>query len=151
MDGRDPVRLLVDTGAASTFLNWKGVSDLNLSESSPQIERNTESLGAMGADNMALQLTHRYILQRRWNLVGKSTARINGAGSENYTPGLSLRGTDYFNTGGVNLDIGDLPVLDALKGDGVGGILGADLLMMCDVVRFCGLNGRSPTMILMKK
>jgi len=49
---------------------------------------------------------------------------------------------------GINIDIGDLPVLEALKGDGVGGILGADLLMMCDLVRFSGMNKRSPTVTL---
>ena len=84
---------------------------------------------------MALQLTHRFVLKRRWNLITENA----------YSPaGIEL---DVKN-GGVNVDIGDLPVLETLKGDGVGGILGADLLMLCDVVRFGGLNGRSPTMTL---
>jgi hypothetical protein len=87
-----------------------------------------------GADNMALQLTHRFLLKRRWNLSTENA----------YSPaGLSC-------SDGINIDIGDLPVLEALKGDGVGGILGADLLMMCDLVRFRGMNERSPTMTLWK-
>ncbi|KAL7464052.1 hypothetical protein ACHAXS_006761 [Conticribra weissflogii] len=146
LDGRGPVRLLVDTGAASTFLNWKGVADMGLSKtSSPQIERNRDAIGAMGADNLALELTHRYVLKRRWNLVGNGIA---GGSGGSYLPGMSLRGTSF--SAGINVDIGDLPVLEALRGEGVGGILGADLLMMCDMVRFRGLNGRSPSLILMK-
>ncbi|KAL7535375.1 hypothetical protein ACHAXR_011128 [Thalassiosira sp. AJA248-18] len=140
LDGRGPVKLLVDTGAAGSFLNWKGVSDMRLSTSSPQIEPIREQIGAMGADNMALKLTHRFTLKRRWNLVAEN----NAVGD--FCPGIGLRDNER-----SDIDISDLPVLEGLKGDGVGGILGADLLMMCDVVRFCGLNGSSPTMILMKQ
>ena len=140
LDGRGPVRLLVDTGAASSFLNWKGVTDMKLSSSSPQIEPIREQIGAMGADNLALKLTHRFKLKRRWNTVAEN----NAVGD--FCPGIGLRDDEFFD-----IDIADLPVLETLKGDGVGGILGADLFMMCDVVRFCRLNGRSPTMILMKQ
>mmetsp|Transcript_13663 Transcript_13663/g.29617 ORF Transcript_13663/g.29617 Transcript_13663/m.29617 type:complete len:527 (-) Transcript_13663:181-1761(-) len=139
LDGRGPIKLVVDTGAASSFLNWKGVSDMRLSLSSPQIEPLRERIGAMGADNMALELTHRFTLQRRWNLV----AQNNAVGD--FCPGIGLGENER-----SNIDISDLPVLEALKGDGVGGILGADLLMMCDVVRFTGLNRGSPEMILIK-
>lgn len=139
LDGRGPVKLLVDTGAASSFLNWKGVSDMRLSSSSPQIEPLRDQIGAMGADNMALRLTHRFTLKRRWNLVAEN----NAVGD--FCPGIGL--SDDVQS---DIDISDLPVLDALKGEGVGGILGADLLMMCDVVRFTGLNGGTPAMILMK-
>jgi len=139
LDGRGPVKLLVDTGAASSFLNWNGVSQMKLSSSSPQIETIQGQLGAMGADNMALQLTHRYKVKRRYNLVADSNAVP--------LPGIGLDEDQV-----CNVDIGDLPVLETLKSDDVGGILGADLLMMCDVVRFSGLNGGgSPTMILMKQ
>ena len=104
-----------------------------------------EAIGAMGADNLALRLTHRYRLRRRWNLVAENTS----------LGGLGLAGVEMREGGGEgdgrNIDIGDLPVLEALGGDGVGGILGADLLMMCDVVRFSGLNTGSPTMILMQR
>ena len=137
LDGRGPVKLLVDTGAASSFLNWNGVSQMKLSSSSPQINPIQDSIGAMGADNMALQLTHRYKVKRRYNLVAENNAVP--------LPGIGLDEV-------CNVDIGDLPVLETLKSDDVGGILGADLLMMCDVVRFSGLNGGgSPTMILMKQ
>jgi len=88
---------------------------------------------------MALQLTHRYKVKRRYNLVAENNNAIP-------LPGIGLDGEV------CNVDIGDLPVLETLKSDDVGGILGADLLMMCDVVRFSGLNGGgSPTMILMKQ
>lgn len=142
LDGRGPVKLLVDTGAASTFMNWNGVAQLGYSSASEQIEPIRDRIGAMGADNTALQLTHRYILKRRWNIKPKDQAE--GV----YSPGVGLRGTE-FDTG-INVDIGDLPVLDALRSDGAGGILGADLLMMCDVVRFIGLNGSSPRIIMLK-
>lgn len=133
LGGRGPVSMLVDTGAASTFLNWNGVSQLNLSRESPLINPIAASIGAMGADNMALQLTHRFVL-KRWNLSTENA----------YSP-AGLPCLD-----GVNIDIGELPVLEQLKGDGVGGILGADLLMMCDVVRFSGMNAGSPTITLWK-
>jgi hypothetical protein len=142
LDGRGPVKLLIDTGAASTFLNWKGVADLGLTSSSPQIQPIRDEIGAMGADNTALRLTHRYTLKRRWNIGGKNSDKGE------YAPGIGVRGTEF--SSGINIDIGDLPVLDALKSDGAGGILGADLLMMCDVVRFVGLNGRRPRVALMK-
>lgn len=141
LDGRGPVKLLVDTGAASSFLNWKGVSDMKLSSSSPQIDPIRDQIGAMGADNMALKLTHRFKLKRRWNVVAE-----NNAGG-NFCPGIALQDNQF-----SDVDIADLPVLETLKEDGVGGILGADLLMMCDVMRFSGLDGaRTPTMILMKQ
>jgi hypothetical protein len=140
LDGRGPVRMLVDTGAASTFLNRKGVADMKLSlSSSPQIDMiRGEQIGAMGADNVALQLTHRFILKRRWNLVVSDNTLP--------CPGIKLNQSEV-----SNIDIGELPVLETLVRDGVGGILGADLLMICDVVRFSGLNSRSPEMILMQR
>ncbi|KAL7448554.1 hypothetical protein ACHAWC_000719, partial [Mediolabrus comicus] len=64
LDGRGPVNMLVDTGAASSFLNWNGVAQLNLDRNSPLINSIIGSIGAMGADNMALQLTHRFVLKR---------------------------------------------------------------------------------------
>lgn len=142
LDGRGPVKLLVDTGAASTFMNWNGVSALGYASSSQQIEPISEAIGAMGADNAALRLTHRYVLKRRWNIQTKN--RSEGI----YFPGIGIRGTNY--EAGINIDIGNIPVLEALRSDNVGGILGADLLMMCDVVRFTGLNGSSPRITMLK-
>jgi hypothetical protein len=136
--------MLVDTGAASTFLNRRGVADMRLSlSSSPKIEPiRGEAIGAMGANNVALRLTHRYQLRRRWNwnLVAENTA------IGDFCPGIELREGEV-----RNIDIGEHPVLDALAGDDVGGILGANKLMMCDVVRFSGLNTGSSTMILMQR
>jgi len=127
-DGRSPVKMLVDTGAAATLFNWKGISDLGLSRNSPEISLNT-NVGAVGADNVALRLTHRYVLNRSFNFEGT---------------GVDLEGDT------VNIDIGDIPVLDVLKGEGVGGILGADLFMKCDVVRL-NLSGGSGKIALFKQ
>ena len=52
LDGRGPVKMLADTGAASTILNWKGLSDMGLDQnSSPEVTKNREDMGAIGADN----------------------------------------------------------------------------------------------------
>lgn len=51
---------MIDLGAASTFLNWKHVSDMDLSSASPQIELLREAIGAMGADNAALCCINMY-------------------------------------------------------------------------------------------
>jgi hypothetical protein len=142
LDGRGPVKLLVDTGAASTFMNWNGVSQLGYSMSSQQIEPIRDAIGAMGADNTALRLTHRYVLKRRWNINAMGQSGV-------YTPGVGLRGTEF--EAGMNIDIGNLLVLDALASDGAGGIIGADLLMICDIVRFDGLNGSSPRVTVLQR
>jgi predicted aspartyl protease len=118
MDGNGPVKLLLDTGAASSILNWKGVADLGLSRSSPEVSPNTSPIGAMGADNIALQLTHRITLSKILNLTG-----------------FKADGLDLTQDGTLDVDIGTLPVLDMLLPDGVGGILGSDALMRCRSVR----------------
>jgi len=137
LDGRGPVRMLVDTGATATYLNWNGIErDMNLSRNPPHplVQQNRESLGAMGADNKALSLTHRFVCQRRFQL------EESGGGIRNqFLTGIDLTvnrsdGGDG-GDGGVDIDIGDLPVLEQLQSDGVNGILGADLLMRCDVLR----------------
>ena len=123
--------MLVDTGAASTILNWRGVADMSLSKDSELIPRNLSSMGAMGADNVAFELSHRYMLQQQFG-VG------NGGGM-----GMDVRSSG----GAVALDVGDLPILDILKAEGIGGLLGADLIMRCDVARFY-LSGAKPSMAL---
>ncbi|KAL3782142.1 hypothetical protein ACHAWO_007502 [Cyclotella atomus] len=143
LDGRGPVKLLVDTGAASTFMNWYGVSQLGYSKTSQQIEPIRDAIGAMGADNTAMRLTHRYILKRRWNI------KANGQSQGVYTPGIGLKGTEF--EAGLNIDIGDLLVLESLRDDRAGGIIGADLLMLCGIVRFDGLNTVSPRMIVLQR
>ena len=118
LDGRGPVKMLVDTGAASSILNWKGVSDMGLSRSSPYIQQNVGAIGAMGADNVALNLSHRYVLTDSFGL------------QESMANGVVLKDDS------INLDIGDLPILETLRADGIGGLLGSDFLMRCDLVRF---------------
>lgn len=130
LDGRGPVKMLVDTGAASSFLNWKGVSDLKLSRDSPDIARINGKMGAMGADNIAMELSHRYV-----------TKQIN-LGSKSAYPGYAMEDN------GVAIEIGDIPVLDTIKGDGVGGILGIDLLMRFGVVQMI-FNGPVPRITLL--
>jgi len=142
LDGRGPVRMLVDTGATATYLNWNGIiNDMNLSKNPPHplVERNRESLGAMGADNQALALTHRFVLKRRFMLdrVGSSDQFMTGL--------------DLTEDGGVvDIDIGDLPVLEQLQSERVNGILGSDLLMRCDVLQL-SFSRSSPRISLFQK
>ncbi len=138
LDGRGPVKMLVDTGAASSFLNWKGVNALNMDKGHPLISRNTDALGVMGADNNAFQLSHRFVLKRRVNLTSDPSrvGVFDPQGIEMSEP--------------VNIDIGDLPVLETLKYDAVGGILGSDILMRCDLLHF-DFNNSSPKMFMLNK
>ena len=128
LDGRGPVTMLVDTGAASSILNWRGLGQMGLNRNSPEISRTPSDIGAIGADNVALRLTHRFVLREGFNLVDEENGRL---------PGVRLGSDSAF----VNLDIGDIPVLESLANENVGGILGADLLMQSDLVR---LNFRGP-------
>lgn len=140
LDGRGPVKMLVDTGAASSFLNWKGVHSLNMDRDHPLISRNTEALGVMGADNNAFELSHRFVLKRRINL----TSDPSSVGV------FDPQGIDISEMGSVNIDIGDLPVLDTLKYEEVGGILGSDILMRCDSLHF-DFGNSSPNVLMLKK
>ena len=79
----------------------------------------------MGADNNAMALTHRFVAQRWFQLCAVTGSPI----------GLSNEGLDLKEMGPVNIDIGDLPVLEQLKGEHVNEILGNDLLMRCDLLR----------------
>jgi len=124
LDGKGPVKMLLDTGAASSILNWKGVSDLGLNRSSPEVCINKSPIGAMGADNLAIQLTHRITFEESVKLDETSI-------------GLSL-GIE----GSLDIDIGTLPILDMLLSDGVGGIIGSDALMRCSSLKLM-LKGSS--------
>ncbi len=141
LDGRGPVKMIVDTGSAGTFLNWKGVGDMNMDRSHPLVSYNTESIGVMGADNNALALSHRFVVNRRVNFDSGGNDTVGM-----FAPGLEL-------TDKVNVDIGDLPVLETMKYEGVGGILGSDILMYCDVVHMSNLIDRSspPRLTLLKR
>lgn len=146
LDGRGPINFLLDTGAGSTILNWQGVKDLNMDPNHPLIMRNSESIGAMGADNAALALTHRFVLKRRINFVMNDNQTINNLG----LLGLELDDNSNVNSN-VNIDIGNLPVLEALKADKVGGILGSDVLMRCDVLRLDMTNHSKKKVQMWKK
>ena len=126
LDGRGPVTMLVDTGAASSILNWRGLDQMGLARTSSEISPTPTDIGVIGADNAAFRLTHRYVMREGFNLVDDT----NKGG----LPGVELGST-------VNIDIGDIPVLESLANENVGGILGADLLMQSDVVR---LHFRGP-------
>ena len=155
LDGRGPVKMIVDTGAASTFLNWKGVSDMNMDRNHPLVSYNREAIGVMGADNNALALTHRFSLKRRMNFDSSASGGTIGM----FNSGLDI--TEFQQRNGdnadssnqeMNIDIGDLPVLEAMKSEDVGGILGSDLLMRCDVVHFDNLKDLSSLKVsLLKK
>lgn len=128
--GRGPVQMLVDTGAACTLLNWKGVGDLGLDRTSKQVQ-SIAAMGAMGSDNVAIQLTHRLNVSSQLTLGPRSTTKLAG---------VSLAGHNR-----LSVDIGEIPVIDSLLSQGVGGILGIDALMRCGVVR---LECRSPRLAI---
>ena len=114
--GRGPTRMLVDTGAASTYWSWSGVTqDLNIPRDSPMIQKLPGFMGIMGSDNMANPLTHRIYVSSRMGLKEGS--------------GLALADKR------LAVDIGDIPILQQLQQVGIGGILGLDVLRRCSVVR----------------
>jgi Aspartyl protease len=125
--GRGPVQMLVDTGAASTLLNWKGVTDLGLNRAtSQQIARIPIPTGAMGSENVAISLTHR--------LHVSSTLQLGDRSSK----GIQLESR-------LAIDIGDIPIIDALPK--VGGVLGMDALTKCDILRISARNPARITMV----
>jgi predicted aspartyl protease len=129
LGSRGPVNLLVDSGAASTFLSWQGVSQLGLSRNdSSFLQRLSNPMGAMGSDNVAMQLTHRLGVSSTMKLGNPKTSNL---------PGLSLSGAKR-----LEIDIGDIAILESMKSQPVGGILGIDALMRATCVRlvFVGSN-----------
>lgn len=119
LGSRGPVKMLVDSGASCTFLNWKGVSDLGIDRNDNSfLERLSSPMGAMGSDNVAMQLTHR---------INVSSALRLGRGE---LPGLSLKDSKR-----LSIDIGEIAILEQMRSQGVGGILGIDALMRCKGVR----------------
>eukprot|EP00549_Striatella_unipunctata_P025308 CAMPEP_0118716476 /NCGR_PEP_ID=MMETSP0800-20121206/27518_1 /TAXON_ID=210618 ORGANISM="Striatella unipunctata, Strain CCMP2910" /NCGR_SAMPLE_ID=MMETSP0800 /ASSEMBLY_ACC=CAM_ASM_000638 /LENGTH=92 /DNA_ID=CAMNT_0006622893 /DNA_START=137 /DNA_END=415 /DNA_ORIENTATION=+ len=77
----------------------------------------------MGADNVALELTHRFELKEKFNILssGSSSSEYEGV---------------FIGDEVANIDIGDIPAVEALRGENVGGILGTDLLLRADLIRF---------------
>jgi predicted aspartyl protease len=126
LGSRGPVKMLVDSGAANTFLNWKGVEDLGLSRTDDSfLQRLSKPMGAMGSDNIAMQLTHRLGVSSTLKL-GNGKSSIDNSS----LPGLSLKETKR-----LKIDIGDIAILDNMRGQNVGGILGIDALMRSTCVR----------------
>jgi len=126
--GRGPVKMLVDTGAACTFLNWDGVSDLGISRNDNKfLQRLSNPMGAMGSDNIAMQLTHRLGVSSTLNLGIQQQQRPIGSS----LPGLSLAGNKR-----LQMDIGDIAILESMKNQRVGGILGIDAFMRATCIRF---------------
>jgi hypothetical protein len=132
LGGRGPVNMLVDSGAASTFLTWKGVQDLGLDRTSPAIQP-ISAMGALGSDNVAIALTHRL-----------HVSSILQLGRTSSYPGLSLKGP----RDRLPIDIGQIPVVQSLESEGCGGILGIDVLMRCGAVRFHFQSSTGRTMTL---
>jgi hypothetical protein len=89
-------------------------------------------MGAMGSDNVAMELTNRVSVQQNLN-IGKRPSK----------EGLAVSGD------GIKIDIGDITVLDTLRSDHVGGILGIDILMQCAAVRMT-FNGPIPRLLFLK-
>ena len=120
LDGRGPVKMLVDTGAASSFLSWEGVNDLGLSRVSELVVPLRERLGAMGSDNIAMELTHRVTIENNLNLGVRP--RLTGM---------------LIGSRKILVDVGNIAVLDMLRkqGDQINGILGIDAFSMCSMVR----------------
>ena len=150
LDGRGPVKMLLDTGAASSFLNWKGVQNMNLNKDHSLIVRNKDSIGAMGADNNAFELSHRFVLKRRINLTSDPSkiGPFDPLGVDINSWNDGIESSTMTDSSAVNIDIGDLPVLETLRSDNVGGILGSDILMRCDVLHLNLLSKSSPKVTL---
>lgn len=96
---------------------------MGLSRDDKVVQRQSSAFGAMGSDNVAMELTHRIT-------VGSSLKiGTNGIKSE---PGVSL--TD--DNRNLRIEIGDISILEQLRNENIGGILGIDALMRCSIVRF---------------
>jgi predicted aspartyl protease len=120
---RGPVKMLVDTGAANTFLSWKGVNDLGFSRDSSSSSMQTLDIAsaAMGSDNVAMRLTHRLTVDEKMYIGSNATSR-----------GLSLNSVNKAKA--LSIDIGEITLLEQLRFFGIGGILGIDALMRCSHV-----------------
>lgn len=136
IDGKGPIKMLFDTGATSSFLSWQGVTDLGLSES--MLEPLSGRMGAMGSDNVAMQLTHTLPVEIFMNL-GRGDTPYKGIGM--MTPS---------STNSLSMDVGNIAILETqLKADGVVGILGMDVLQLCSAIRF-SFTGSTTSVTLLK-
>ena len=86
-----------------------------------------------------MRLTHRIHISSTLDLSsgGKKAASRN--------TGVSLAGTRR-----LSIDIGEIAILENLRGEGVGGILGIDTFMRCDGARI-KFQGRGSFLQLMQR
>ena len=140
LGGRGPVKMIVDTGGSNTFLSWKGVSDLGLSRSSPALARIPNPMGAMGTTAQVFALTHRIHVSSQLQL-GRTTSNNS---NDRSTEGLSLAGDKR-----LPIDIGDIPILQMMASQGVGGILGLDVFSRCKAIRLT-LKGTQRELLLLQ-
>mmetsp|Transcript_15412 Transcript_15412/g.37959 ORF Transcript_15412/g.37959 Transcript_15412/m.37959 type:complete len:423 (+) Transcript_15412:154-1422(+) len=118
LGGRGPVKMLIDSGASFSALNWNGIDKLGISRDDESfLKRLSTPMGAMGSDSNVAQLTHRIHVSSVLHVGTK-------------TRGLSLK-----NDKRLPVDIGNIAILDALASYNVVGILGIDALMRCSCVR----------------
>eukprot|EP00548_Thalassiothrix_antarctica_P016037 CAMPEP_0194177900 /NCGR_PEP_ID=MMETSP0154-20130528/11601_1 /TAXON_ID=1049557 /ORGANISM="Thalassiothrix antarctica, Strain L6-D1" /LENGTH=370 /DNA_ID=CAMNT_0038892657 /DNA_START=99 /DNA_END=1211 /DNA_ORIENTATION=+ len=118
LDGRGPIKMLVDSGASSSFLSWQGISDLGYTKS--MLKELSSRSGVIGTDNVPMQLTHTLPVEIFINL---------GRQSKYY-------GVPINRSSNISIDVGNIPVLESkLKADQVVGILGMDLLRTIPLVR----------------
>ena len=60
LGGRGPVKMLVDSCASFSALNWNGIDKLGISRDDESfLKRLSNPMGAMGSDSNVAQLTHR--------------------------------------------------------------------------------------------
>ena len=135
-----PIKMLVDTGATSTILSWKGLEEgLGLTRTSPEVQTQTQEMGAMGSDNVAMSLTHKIEVDRPIRFGkprGRSPPPYNG---------LSV------GQGTATIDIGQIAVVDQqLSADNVGGILGMNVLSEASMIRMT-FSGPVPRITLFQK
>mmetsp|Transcript_20715 Transcript_20715/g.31350 ORF Transcript_20715/g.31350 Transcript_20715/m.31350 type:complete len:418 (-) Transcript_20715:1053-2306(-) len=132
IDGRGPIKMLVDSGATSSFLSWQGATDLGLSKS--MLQPLSGRIGAMGSDNIAMELTHTLPVEIFVNL-----------GHETGYKGVGMTTPSNFS-----IDVGNIAILESqLKADRVVGIIGMDLLQLSSVIRI-SFNGSNPCFTLLK-
>jgi predicted aspartyl protease len=142
-DGKQgpPIKMLVDTGATSTILSWKGLEEgLGLTRTSPEVQAQTQEMGAMGSDNVAMSLTHKIEVDHPIRF-----GRPRGRSPPPYK-GLSI-GQQQSAT----VDIGEIAVVDQqLSADNVGGILGMNVLSKASMIRMT-FSGPIPRITLFQK
>ena len=131
-----PIKMLVDTGATTTILSWKGLQDgLGLSRRSPEVQ-SQDSMGGMGLGNQAMSYTHKIE-------VDSPIVFGRQRGQSTYD-GLSLDQT-------ASIDIGDVPIIDMqLAADNVAGILGMNILSQASMIRMV-FTGPIPRITIFQK